>query len=264
MPICLRPRKWQATITHEPLLNPLAHTAHRPWPLPAGPWALSMCWRKLLFLHWPVAPAQVQPWLPAGVTLDTREEVAWLGVVPFLMADVHPHGLPAVSWLSAFPELNLRTYVTVDGKPGVWFFSLDAGNPVAVEFARLGFHLPYFNAAMQIQIGERIEYTSRRTHRRAANGVFRASYAACGPPYSSQPGTLEHWLTERYCLYAADQRGQVWRGDIHHRPWPLQLATVQLHENSLAQPLAVALDGPPLAHYAERLDVRAWLPVRVQ
>lgn len=246
------------------MCSPRFPTARRPWPVPRQPWALSMRWLDLLFLHWPVAPERIGPLLPAGVALDTRDGAAWLGVVPFRMANVHPRGLPAVPWLSAFPELNLRTYAVVDGKPGVWFFSLDAGNPVAVELARLAFHLPYFNAMMRAEGDQQLFYRSTRTHANAPALAFAASYAPIAPVEYAVPGTLAHWLTERYCLYAADQRGRVWRGDIHHAPWPLQQAEVILQRNTLAASLGVALDGPPLAHFARRLDVRAWLPVQVR
>ncbi len=123
---------------------------HRPWPLPAGPWVMAQRWHDLLFAHWPVPAAEVRVLVPAGVEIDTFDGVAWLGVVPFRMSDVRLRGTPALPWLSFFPELNVRTYVVRDGKPGVWFFSLDAGNIAAVAIARRWFHLPYFHASMHI------------------------------------------------------------------------------------------------------------------
>lgn len=242
----------------------LTNTSHRPWPVPPQPWIMAMEWHDLLFMHWPVAPAQLRAFVPPHLTLETWAGAAWLGVVPFRMAGVRPRWLPAVPWFSAFPELNLRTYVVADGKPGVWFFSLDAGNPVAVELARLAFHLPYFAARMTAARGSAIGYTSRRTHHHAPPAAFQARYAPTGPVAYAAAGTLDHWLTERYCLYAADQRGHVWRGDIHHAPWPLQPARAATDLNTLAVPFGIALTGPPLLHFARRLDVVAWLPERLR
>src|SRR4051812_5845616 len=107
----------------------LKHTGHRPWPLPSGPWVMKQVWEELLFAHWPVSPEIIRPFIPGGINLDTYNDQAWLGIVPFRMSGVRPRLLPAVPWLSAFPELNVRTYVTVDNKPGVLFLSLEAANP---------------------------------------------------------------------------------------------------------------------------------------
>ena len=226
---------------------------------------MSMQWLDLAFMHWPVPPAAVRPHIPAALELHTYDGMAWLGVVPFRMAGVKPRLAPDTPWLSAFAELNVRTYVSLGGKPGVWFFSLDAANPVAVRIARSLFHLPYFDAQMSVQpSGDALLYRSRRVHRGAPPAEFRAAYQPCGPVYRSRPGAFDHWLTERYCLYAADTQGQVWRSDVHHAPWPLQPAQAHIEVNTLAQPIGVDLPGdPPLLHFARRLDVVAWAPERV-
>src|SRR5579883_2963608 len=139
---------------------------HRDYPLPDGPWVMTQIWHELLFAHWPLAPASLRPLIPSLLDLDTFEGEAWLGVVPFRMSHVRPRGIPPIEGLSSFPELNVRTYVSARGLPGVYFFSLDAGNPVAVAIARSLFHLPYFNARMQCeQVDDAIHYTSHRTHR---------------------------------------------------------------------------------------------------
>ncbi len=240
--------------------------AHRPWPHPSGPWALAMEWHALLFAHWPVAPALLQRHLPPGLWIETWDGAAYLGVVPFRMAGVRPRLAPSVPWISAFPELNLRTYVTDGTRPGVWFFSLDAGNPLAVELARLGFHLPYYTAQMRCaQLGETIHYHSHRTHAGRPRADLTMTYAPGGPVQYAAPGTLAHWLTERYCLYAADRRGNLWRGEIHHARWPLQPATASFAHSTLTETVGLPLPAtPPLLHYAHRLDVRAWLPERVR
>jgi len=237
----------------------LADAAHRPWPLPASPWAVAMKWHDLLFAHWPVAADALRSHIPAGLEIDTFDATAWLGVVPFRMSGVRPRGTPTLPWFSAFPELNVRTYVKACGKQGVWFFSLDAHNPVAVAVARRWYHLPYFRAEMRCAASTYVEYESRRTHRGAAAAEFRARYLPAGPVQPSQPGTLEYFLTERYCLYAADPRGRVYRGDVHHAPWPLQPAEAEISANTMALASGFTLPArPPLLHFARRLDVVAW------
>jgi len=182
----------------------LKNVAHRLWPLPAGPWVMAQIWHDLLFAHWPVDTAVLHPLLPPQLQIDTFAGHAWVAVVPFRMTGVRLRGMPAMPGLFAFPELNVRTYVTYDGKPGVWFFSLDAGNSLAVAVARAWFHLPYFRARMSCS--ERnggIEYASHRTHSGAASAGLRGHYRPVGPIFLPQPDTLEHFLTERYCLYAS-------------------------------------------------------------
>jgi uncharacterized protein len=243
----------------------LSRTSHRPYPVPSGPWVLFMGWRDLLFMHWPVDESTLRPLIPSTLSLDTFDGSAWLAITPFRMSDVHPRYLPSVPPLSSFPELNVRTYVTAGGKPGIWFFSLDAANPVAVRLARATFHLPYFDAEMSCRVvGEEVRYRSVRTHRRAPGAEFVARYSPVGEPFESRPGTLEDFLTERYCLYAADGRGHVYRGDIHHHPWPLQRAELEIESLAMTEQIGVALpETAPLLHFSKRLDVLAWPPRRI-
>lgn len=245
--------------------RPFDYTDHRPWPLPARPWVMAQVWHDLLFAHWPIPAKDMAALLPPGLTLDTWDGEAWLAVVPFRMSGVRPRFFPSAPWLSAFPELNLRTYVRVGEKPGVYFFSLDAGNPVAVAVARALFHLPYFRAEMECWAeGEEIVYASRRIHRGAAGALLRGRYRPTGPVYQVAAGSLEAWLVERYCLYSVDRRGRIYRGEIHHAPWPIQRAEAEFDENSIAQAAGLSLpDRPPLLHFARRLDVAAWAIERV-
>src|SRR5688572_14256597 len=171
----------------------LDHVAHRPWPLPDGPWIMTQSWHDLLFAHWPVDARLVQERLPPGLPLDLFEGQAWLGVIPFHMTNVAPRGIPSIPFVSAFPELNVRTYVRLGGKPGIYFFSLDAGSPIAVTAARTLFHLPYFSATMEVEtVDGEVRYSSKRNTRMAGVADFAASYRPVGPVRLPMQGTLEH------------------------------------------------------------------------
>jgi uncharacterized protein len=240
----------------------LQEAAHRPWPLPGGPWVMAQSWHDLLFAHWTVEIAKLRAQIPERLRIDTFDGQAWLAVVPFRMSRIRLRRTPPVPWLSAFPELNVRTYVTCDGKPGVWFFSLDAGNPIAVAIARAWFHLPYFRARMLCSERDGwIEYTSQRTHSAAPTVALEGRYRPVGAVILLQAGTLEHFLTERYCLYTLDGRGRLIRAEIHHRPWPLQVAEAKFSQNSMATAAGITLPASkPLLHFAKRQDVKVWWP----
>jgi uncharacterized protein YqjF (DUF2071 family) len=242
----------------------LGRVEHRPYPVPSDPWVLGMSWRNLLFMHWPVDADALRPLVPPSLGIDTFDGSAWLGVVPFGMTGVRPRFLPAVPRLSTFPEINLRTYVTAKGKPGVWFFSLDAHSRLAVRLARATFRLPYFDAEMSCHAsGGEVHYRSVRTHRGAPPAQFAASYGPVGEPFDSGLGTIESFLTERYCLYSADGKGKVRRGDVHHQMWPLQPAEVEVRTLAMTQQVGLELPKTePILHFSKRLDVLAWLPRR--
>jgi hypothetical protein len=233
---------------------------------PSGPlgrsWSLAMTWHDLLFAHWPVPADALRALLPRTeppLRLDTREGAAWLGVVPFRMSGIRFRWLPPVPGTTAFPELNVRTYVTAGGRPGVWFFSLDAASPLAVRAARATFHLPYYDAAMACEAdGAGVHCRSRRTHRGGGTAKLTARYAPAGAAFRASPGSLEHWLTERYRLFAADRRGRLWRGEIQHEPWPLQPATAEFATLDMTRWLGVELPAaPPHLLFARRLEVKA-------
>ncbi len=243
----------------------LSRTGHRPYPAPPGPWVLFMSWHDLLFVHWPVPEGALRPLIPSALHLDTFDGSAWLGITPFRMSGTRPRSLPSVTPLSNFPELNVRTYVTAEDRSGIWFFSLDAGNPVAVRLARAIFSLPYFDAQMSCRaVDGEVRYRSARTHQGAPRARFAARYRPVGEPFESRRGTLEDFLTERYCLYAADKRGNVYRGGIHHHPWPLRRAELEIESLAMTEQIGVKLpEMEPLVHFSERLDVLAWSPRRV-
>ncbi len=247
------------------MLSFLAETAHRPYPLPAGPWVMRQTWEHLLFAHWPVPAGTLRALVPPQLDLDTHAGRAWLGVVPFGMRGVYPRHTRPVPGLSTFLELNVRTYVTVGGRRGVYFFSLDAANPVAGAIARAWYKLPYFNARMTAQplAGDAWAYTSARTHRGAPPAVFRGRYRPAGPVFQAAPGSLEWFLTERYCLYTV-AGGAVYRGEIHHAPWPLQAAEAELEVNTLAAAAGVPVAArPALLHFARQLETVEWPITRV-
>ena len=220
---------------------------------------MKQTWHDLLFAHWPVLPSLMRPLVPRQLALDTFDDQCWVGVVPFHMSGIRGRRLPAVPGLSRFPELNVRTYVTHRGKPGVYFFSLDAANLPAVWAARIFYHLPYFHAAMTAQERDgSIHYSSRRF---TGSAEFRARYRPIAPVQSRGQRSLEHWLTERYCLYTV-HRDRVYRGEIHHQPWPLQNAEAELETNTVAAAAGIPLlQTSPLLHFARRLEVLIW-PLR--
>jgi uncharacterized protein YqjF (DUF2071 family) len=234
---------------------------NRPWPVPEKPWIINQTWNDLLFAHWPIDVEILRSIIPSSLPIDMYDGTAWLGVVPFHMTGVTPRGIPPLPYFSAFPEINLRTYITLNNKPGVFFFSLDAKNRFAVEAARIGFHLPYFYAHIQIQHLEQqiTDYQSTRKDKRARQGVFSAAYKPSSAIFLSSPGSLEHWLTERYCLYCTDPKGNVYRGEINHDPWPLQSAEAEIRINTLTSSFGITIpDIPPLLHTAKELHVQIW------
>ena len=228
-------------------------------------------WNDLLFAHWPMRIAEVERLLPEGLEADVFQGSAWIGVVPFWMDKIKMRGLPSIPGASKFPELNLRTYVrdSRTGTPGVHFFSLDAGSLLAVIGARTMFHLPYYWAQMSIKPrGDReFSYYSRRLL--SGRPVrFAARYRGLGPTRKlaqSRPGTIEYFLTERYCLFTRDPLGRLLRADIHHIPWPLEEAEAEISQNDLPASVGLTLpDTKPLLHYSRHLAVYVWPAELVQ
>ncbi len=245
--------------------NILTQHDHRPWPVPPGPWRMAMVWHDLLFAHWPIDTAAMRPLIPPGLNIDTFDGQAWIGVVPFTMSGIRPRGLPALPGLSAFPEINVRTYVRAQNKPGVYFFSLDAAHLPAVLTARTVYKLPYFWARMKATREEGdVHYRSARRFATDGDAIFDGSYRPLRDGEANTAGTSagnDHarWLTERYCLYTAGRRERILRAEIHHAPWPLDRAEAEIHVNTMTRPLGITLpDTQPLLHFAKRLDVVAW------
>jgi uncharacterized protein YqjF (DUF2071 family) len=234
----------------------MSEVSHRPWPLPETPWLMFMRWHDLLFLHWPVRPELIRPLIPKEIGLDTFDGWCWIGIVPFRMSGVRPRYFP-LSF--AFPELNVRTYVKTPARSGVWFFSLDATNWLAVRAARwLG--LPYYDAQITVELkGDAVDYRSARIHGDTAAAQFDGSYKPTGSVYRALPGELDHWLTERYCLYAAKESKRVVYGEIHHPQWQLQSAETELRTNTMADQIGMVLsNAKPICHFARLQEVVGW------
>ena len=217
---------------------------------------MTQTWHDLLFAHWPISETVIRQRVPAQLTLDKFDGECWIGVVPFHMSGIRLRGLPAVPGLSRFPELNVRTYVTHGGKAGVYFFSLDAANLPAVWAARRFYHLRYFHAAMRAaERAGSIHYSSRRYR---ASAEFRGSYRPTADVRFAGKGSIDHWFTERYCLYTT-HRGEVYRGDIHHQPWPLQPAEAEFETNTVAAAAGIHLPQTlPLLLFARKQKVLIW------
>ena len=200
-------------------------------------WSVAMGWHDLLFMHLPIDIERFLSLIPEGSELDLFEDQAWIGVIPFHMSGIRHRLCPPIPTISAFPELNVRTYVKARGQaPGVWFFSLDAAHRLAVRTARRTSHLPYFDAEMFVhnQNGGK-SHGSHRTHRSTAAAQFEAVYYPVGDRLTTDPGSLEHWLTARYCLYSQDRRGCIRRGDIDHDPWQLRRGCAEVTRNTMTE-----------------------------
>jgi uncharacterized protein len=232
---------------------------HRPWPLPESPWLLAQSWHQLLFAHWSVAFEELRRVVPEALPIDTFEGRAWVGIAPFVVKAFRMRGTAPLPLLSSFPELNVRTYVTVAGKPGIYFLSLDADSRLAVAGARRMHRLPYFRADMSAQLtGGWVRYASRRVSSDGPPAAFRGSYRPEGNAFHADPGSLDYWLTERYCHYTLNEQQRVLRGEIHHGPWPLRHATAEIELNTMADPFGIGLEGEPLLHYSARQDTLLW------
>jgi uncharacterized protein YqjF (DUF2071 family) len=248
-----------------PIVGParlLAEHAHRPWALPERPWLMAQTWEHLLFAHWRVPEDELRRVMPPGLPVDTFDGSAWLGVTPFRIGSQRLRFTPHVPPLSVFPEVNVRTYATVADKPGIYFLSLDTSSRLAVIAARRAYRLPYFRARMALDLRHEIDFRSARISADGPPADLHVRYRPTSAPRRARPGTLEHFLTERYCLYTLDADGGILRGEIHHPPWPIRDAEAEWPRNSMTagHDLEVT-DSAPLLHVASRQDVLIW-PLR--
>ncbi len=240
-------------------------TSHIPRPLPSGRWRMTQRWNDLLFAHWPVPAAEIARLLPEGLEPDTFQGSAWLGVVPFWLDRIKVRGLPSLPGLRNFPDLNVRTYVRDEqtGTPGMYFFSLDATNLLAVALARTFFHLPYHWAEMRLDQRSEREFSFFSRRRFTSQPViFSARYRGLGPTRKlaeGRSGTLEHFLMERSCLFTRNRAGEPVKANLHHVPWPLEEAEAEIERNDLAASIGIELpEIKPVLHYSRRLAVYVW------
>lgn len=245
---------------------------HRPWLPPDAHWLFSQSWNDLLFAHFAIDPPTLRRLVPEALTLDLYDGVAWLTISPCCASHVRPSGVPPLPSLSFFPQVNLRTYVTMQGKPGLFYFSVDAANLSAVWFARIFFRIPYWHATIQISgatiharnpAEQTIHFRSSRLHGPAATGgraTFDVTYSPQGEAERVRHGSLNEFLTERYCVYSWNRR-RYYRSEIHHLPWALQRASVEIRANSMAEPIGLALPTEPdLCHFSRSHKMLAWAP----
>lgn len=237
--------------------------SHRTWPIPHRRWTMRHRWYDLTFLHWPVPVAMLRPLIPEPIEIDTYEGEAWIGVIPFWMS-FRLRNVPWMPLVTTFAEVNVRTYVRFNGTPGVWFLSLDCSSCVVSSVARAWYGLHYFRARTAVEPGDgAVHYSSERSN---ADGSarFDAWCRPSGARFRSSPGSLCHFLTERYCLFATNRAGRILRADIHHAPWELQDADADLHTNTMAASHGITLpSAKPIVHFAERTDVLVWSPERL-
>jgi uncharacterized protein YqjF (DUF2071 family) len=216
---------------------------------------MAQSWHDLLFAHWPVPLEQLRRVVPAPLEIDTFGGQPWMGIVAFRISQLHLRGCPPLPWLDGFPEVNLRTYVTYGGLPGVLFLSLHCPARLAMALARPWFRLPYRYASVSLAGQSDSSFTCRSP----AGARFSATYRACGSPCSAPDGSLIAWLTERYRYYSPAADGSLFRGDIAHPRWSLAPATTNITENTLAAAFGIQLaDEPPLVHYAEHMQAHIW------
>jgi len=247
------------------MLEYLVRTSHRPRPLPGGRWAASQRWNDLLLAHWPVPASAITALLPPALEADTFDGSAWVGMVPFWLDRIKLRGVPSLPAMHGFPDLNMRTYVRDrnTGTQGIYCFSLDASNPFVVAAARACFNLPYHWAEMRLEQRTEREfsfYSRRRLTSRPV--VFKVRYRGLGPTRKTveiHSGTLEYFLTERYCLFSCDRNGQPARANFHHILSPLEEAEAEFEQNDLAAAIGIELPHEkPVLHYSRRMAVYIW------
>ena len=237
----------------------LRQTDHRPWPLPTGRWLVAQTWEDLVFAHWRAEPDGVQALLPNGLEVDVYDGSAWVGVNAFRVESVRLHGTLPVPWLSSFPQLNVRTYVRAGRRPGLWFFSLNTPSLLAAETARRVYRLPWRTCRLEIRTpAGRLEINATREEGHA----FAARLSPRSAPEPAEPDTIEHFLLERYCLYARD-RGRLMRADLHHRPWEVQPAIGGVDLDTISPPGLGLAGEQPLLHVSRLQDTLAWPLERV-
>ena len=243
----------------------LDRTEHRPYPLPTGPWVQQQEWSNLLFAHWPAPVDVIRRLVPDRLEIELWEDTAWLGITAFCIRGARLRGTPALPLLSTFPEVDVRTYVRLGDRPGVFFLSLHAPNPVIAAAARLVYHMPYVGAAVTCEVeGDTVRLRSCREEAGGTPTEWDAAYRPTSEPFEAQPGTRDHFLIDRWALYTEDGEGRLYRAEIHRPPWQVQHAEAEILKNTLAEAHGIRLpEQEPLLHFSRGVDARIWLPEQV-
>ncbi|MGV3467279.1 MAG: YqjF family protein [Heyndrickxia sp.] len=241
-------------------MNLLNDIIHRPFPLPSKKWIMRQAWRNVLFLHWPVPVEKLRPHIPSSLQIDTFKGSAWLGIILFVLEGIFPLGISSLSLTPSFPETNVRTYVKYNGKPGIYFMSIDVENWASLKIAKRWYRLPYHSAQIFYQKeGQNFNFHSIRKDNESPSIYLKGQYSPISEVYYAKEGTLDHWLTERYCLYSSNNVASIYCGDIHHQPWPLQKAEIDLVRNTLFTPFNFDFSKvKPIAHFSTGLDSLMW------
>ncbi|SOC39715.1 YqjF family protein [Ureibacillus acetophenoni] len=222
------------------------------------PWVMKQTWLDNLFIHYPVKLEELSKLVPQSLTLDTFNNTGWISIVPYLTTSVRARGLPPIPGLSQFLGFNVRTYIQINGKPGVYFFNLAAANWLTAKMAKQSFRLPYVYLNMDYKkVGDTIHFESAPYRRNEENLWWK--YRPISEPRLAKKGTLEEWLVERYCLYTVNDKGEPFRSDILHRSWLLQDADVDFQHNSILKQFNLLSSvGKPIFHYSKKAVVRIW------
>jgi len=241
-------------------MNLLNDIIHRPFPIPSQKWIMRQSWRNVLFLHWPVPVEKLRPLIPSSLQIDTFNGSAWLGIILFVLEGIFPLGISSVSLTPKFPETNVRTYVKYKDKPGIYFISIDVENWASLNIAKRWYRLPYNSAQIFFRKdGQTCYFQSIRKGNENPSISLKGKYGPISDVYYAKKGTLDHWLTERYCLYSSNNGVNIFCGEIHHQPWPLQKAEIDLVRNTLFNPFNFELSKvKPIAHFSTGVDSLMW------
>ncbi|MGG1398021.1 DUF2071 domain-containing protein [Bacillus salipaludis] len=241
-------------------MNIMNDVGHRSWPLPSKYWIMRQTWSNILFLHWPIPLNILRPHIPSSLQIDTFNGSAWIGVIVFVLEGIFPRGISSISLTPKFPEMNVRTYVTCDGKPGIYFLSIDVENWASLKIAKRWFHLPYYSAQVSFRKeGQSFHIHSSRNGNFNTPITFKGKYVPVSEVYFPKEGTLDHWLTERYCLYSSNNGDNIYCGEIHHLPWPLQKAEMEIFRNTLLSPFHFDIsEVDPIVHFSTGVESLMW------
>lgn len=234
--------------------------AHRSSPLPSKNWVMKHTWSNLLFLHWPIHPSKLRPYIPSPLQIDTYDGFAWLGVVVFVIEGIYLRGLSNISLVPIIQEVNVRTYVRYGEKTGVYFLSLDANHWSTYTIAKHWYRLFYHPAKISIQDKENIFHIESIRKGKAETPIMlKGMYTPLAAEYIPKVGMVDHWVTERYCLYSTRNGKDIYCAKIHHRPWVLQQAEFEIETNTLFMPFYMDLRGAkPIAHFSKGVDALIW------